>query len=175
MLLPVSLPMPNLAAQPTPETSEYLPTRLRDLFVDRQLCLALQVASAQVTRIYRGLLEPLGLTYPQYLVLIALWEAGTPLTMRDLRRTLSMDTGTLTPLVKRMEAGRLVARSRDTEDERLVWVTLSQFGWDLREKVADVRCEVVRRLPMAEAEIGELRARLQAMNAALLAQADSET
>ncbi len=151
-----------------------IPPRLRDLYVDRQLCLALQVAASQVTRIYRGLLEPLGLSYPQYLVLIALWEAEAHLTMRDLRRTLSMDTGSLTPLIKRMEASGLVTRARDTADERLVWVTLTQAGWDLREQVADVRCEVVRRLPMADADIADLREKLQDMNAALQAQAPEE-
>lgn len=147
-----------------------LPPRLRDLYVDRQLCLALQVAASQVTRIYRGLLDPLGLTYPQYLVLIALWEAEAQLTMRQLRRTLSMDTGSLTPLIKRMEVSGLVTRARDTVDERLVWVSLTQAGWDLRDQVADVRCEVVRRLPMAEADIADLREKLQVMNAALQAE-----
>lgn len=151
-----------------------IPPHLRDLYVDRQLCLALQVATSLVTRIYRGLLDPLGLTYPQYLVLIALWEAEAQLTMRHLRRTLSMDTGSLTPLIKRMEAAGLVARARDTADERLVWVSLTQAGWDLREQVADVRCEVVRRLPMAEADIADLREKLQVMNAALQAQAPED-
>lgn len=151
-----------------------LPPHLRDLYVDRQLCLALQVATSLITRIYRNLLDPLGLTYPQYLVLISLWEAEGPLTMRDLRRTLSMDTGSLTPLIKRMEASGLVTRARDTVDERLVWVTLTQAGWDLREQVADVRCEVVRRLPMAEADIADLREKLQTMNVALQAQAPEE-
>lgn len=158
-----------------PPAADALDPRFRELFVDRQLCLALQVASSHVTRIYRGLLEPLGLTYPQYLVLIALWEADGPMTMRDLRRTLSMDTGTLTPLVKRMEAAGLAVRARDTADERLVWVKLTQAGWDLRDKVADVRCEVVRRLPMSDEDIADLRAKLQVMNAALQAQAPEET
>jgi len=160
------MPSPPMNMPHRPEAAG-LPPRLRDLYVDRQLCLALQVAASQVTRIYRGLLDPLGLTYPQSLVLSALWEAEAPLTMRDLRRTLSMDTGSLTPLIKRMEASDLVTRARDTADERLVWVTLTQAGWDLREQVADVRCEVVRRLPMAEADIADLRERLQVMNAAL--------
>jgi len=167
--------MPNLSMNTTPRPeADGLPTRLRDLYVDRQLCLALQVASSLVTRIYRGLLEPLGLTYPQYLVLIALWEAEGPLTMRDLRRTLSMDTGTLTPLIKRMEVAKLVGRARDVADERLVWVTLTQAGWDLRDQVADVRCEVVRRLPMAEADLADLREKLQVMNAGLQAQAPEQ-
>ena len=154
--------------------ADEIPPRLRDLYVDRQLCLALQVGASLVTRIYRGLLDPLGLTYPQYLVLITLWEAETALTMRDLRRTLSMDTGSLTPLIKRMEAAALVTRARDTADERLVWVSLTQAGWDLREQVADVRCEVVRRLPLPEADIAELREKLQEMNAALQAQAPED-
>ncbi|WP_374469099.1 MarR family winged helix-turn-helix transcriptional regulator [Phenylobacterium sp.] len=139
------------------------PEAYADLQLDRQLCLALQISDSQITRIYRELLKPLGLTHPQYLVLLVMWERER-CTMGDLRQALCMDTGALTPLVKRMEADGLLARSRDTADERRVWVDLSERGWALRDEVAHVRQEVARRIPMSAAELGELRSILQRLN-----------
>jgi len=130
----------------------------------------MQIASSLVTRIYRGLLEPLGLTHPQYLVLIALWERTERCSMGDLRRGLCMDTGAVTPLVKRMEAAGLLRRSRDLADERRVWVDLTDAGWALRDQVLKVRRNVVERLPLSGAEIAALRASLQSLNAAMLAE-----
>ncbi len=140
-----------------------------ELHLDQQLCLALQVASSLVTRIYRGLLEPLGLTHPQYLVLIALWERTERASMGDLRRALCMDTGAVTPLVKRMEAAGLLKRSRDVQDERRVWVDLTEAGWALRDRVLEVRRGVVATLPISGDEIAGMRAGLQALNAEILA------
>ncbi len=146
----------------------------RELFIERQLCLALQISSSLVTRIYRGLLEPLDLTNPQYLVLIALWERSSRATMGDLRRSLCMDTGALTPLVKRMEAAGLVQRVRDAADERRVFVDLTDKGWALRDPVSEVRREVVRRLPLTGDQIAGLRSALQVMNQAILEAEDDE-
>ncbi|MBQ1562283.1 MarR family transcriptional regulator [Caulobacter sp.] len=156
-----------------PETSDAVgPTSdYTDLRVDQQLCLALQIASSLVTRIYRGLLEPLGLTHPQYLVLIALWERQERCSMGDLRRGLCMDTGAITPLVKRMEAAGLLTRSRDVVDERRVWVDLTDAGWSLRDKVLAARGSVVEQLPLSDDEIATMRASLQAFNAGMLASA----
>lgn len=148
-----------------------LATDYTDLHLDKQLCLALQIASSHVTRIYRGLLEPLGLTHPQYLVLIALWERSDRCSMGDLRRGLCMDTGAITPLVKRMEFAGLLARSRDASDERRVWVDLTDAGWALRDKVLAVRRGVVERLPLSGDQIAALRASLQGLNADMLASA----
>lgn len=139
-----------------------------DLRLDRQLCLAVQIADSQITRIYRGLLKPLGLTHPQYLVLLVLWERPE-CTMGDLRQSLCLDTGAITPLVKRMESAGLLKRVRDTADERRVWVRLTDKGLALRDRVAEVRQEVGRRIPLAAAKLAELRATLQDLNAALLA------
>lgn len=144
-----------------------------ELCLDSQLCLALQVSDSLVTRIYRGLLKPLDLTHPQYLVLLALWERGR-CTMGDLREALHMDTGAITPLVKRMEASGLLKRSRDTLDERRVWVDLSEKGWALRDKVAEIRREVGRRIPLSAPELAELRSTLQALNAAMLRAAEPQ-
>ncbi len=140
-----------------------------DLHLDKQLCLALQISSSLVTKIYRGLLEPLGLTHPQYLVLIALWEQTERCSMGDLRRALCMDTGAVTPLVKRMEANGLLKRSRDVADERRVWVDLTDAGWALRDQLVEVRRGVVARLPLSGDEIAAMRAGLQALNAGMLA------
>ncbi len=83
------------------------------LRLDRQLCFALYSASSLVTRLYRPLLEPLGLTYPQYLVMLVLWEKA-PRTVGELGEALCLDSATLTPLLKRLEAGGLVSRKRDS-------------------------------------------------------------
>ncbi len=140
-----------------------------DLHLDKQLCLALQISSSLVTKVYRGLLEPLGLTHPQYLVLIALWEQTERCSMGDLRRALCMDTGAVTPLVNGLEANGLLKRSRDAADERRVWVDLTDAGWALRDKVLEVRRGVVARLPLSGDEIAAMRAGLQALNAGMLA------
>lgn len=144
-----------------------------ELHVDQQLCLALQTSSSLVTRLYRRLLGPLGLTHPQYLVLIALWEFERPMTMGDLGDRLSMETGSLTPLVKRMETAGLVSRKRDTRDERRVWVEPTAKGSALRHDVQLVRREVVRQLPITTDQIVALRRLLQDMNEALI-QADAD-
>ena len=138
-----------------------------ELLVDQQLCLALQTTSSLVTRLYRRVLEPLGLTHPQYLVLIALWERGGPRAMGDLGRAVGMETGTLTPLIKRMEASGLVTRTRDTADERRVWVALTPRADSLREPVRIARREVVDRLPITDLQIAQLRATLQEMSRAM--------
>lgn len=159
-----------MSAQPTPprKTADFT-----ELHVDQQLCLALQTSSSLITRLYRRLLGPLGLTHPQYLVLIALWETESPMTMGDLGDRLSLDTGSLTPLVKRMEAAGLVSRKRDTRDERRVWIEPTAQGSALRDDVLSVRREVVRQLPVTGEQISALRRLLQDMNEALI-QADRD-
>jgi len=160
---------PAIAPAAKPPHPEACDAGYHELHLDNQLCLAIQIADSLVTRLYRGLLEPLGLTHPQYLVLIALWERTERCSMGDLRRGLCMDTGAVTPLVKRMEAAGLLRRSRDVVDERRVWVDLTDAGWALRDRVLEVRRGVVARLPLSEAEISTLRSSLQSLNAAMLA------
>jgi DNA-binding MarR family transcriptional regulator len=101
------------------------------LALDRQLCFALYSSSLAMTRLYTPLLKPLGLTYPQYLVLLDLWEHGEA-TVSELGTRLFLDSGTLTPLLKRLQMGGLVTRSRDPEDERRVRVSLTAAGLALR-------------------------------------------
>lgn len=150
---------------PTRQPAE--PDDLSELHVDQQLCLALQTSSSLITRLYRKLLAPLGLTHPQYLVLIALWELDGPTTMGDLGDRISMETGSLTPLIKRMEKAELVTRKRDDRDERRVWVQATTKAGGLRQELLSVRREVVRQLPIRPDQIAALTRLLQDMNEAL--------
>ncbi|MEU2226772.1 MarR family transcriptional regulator [Streptomyces sp. NPDC018347] len=114
------------------DTSAQPPLRLED-----HLCFTLYAASRAVTSAYRPLLDAVGLTYPQYLVMLALWQHGTA-PVKDLVNTLQLDYGTLTPLIKRLEANGLLRRQRRTEDERVVEVALTPEGTALRERVLTV-------------------------------------
>ena len=107
------------------------------LKLDNQLCFAVYSASLAMTRLYKPLLEKLSLTYPQYLVMLVLWETDGP-TVSELGDRLSLDSGTLTPLLKRLEANGLVARLRDVADERRVHITLTSTGRKLKARAADV-------------------------------------
>lgn len=126
------------------------------LRLDRQLCFALYTASNLTTRLYRPLLEPLGITYPQYLVLMALWERA-PRTVGELGAALGLDSGTLTPLLKRMEANGLVSRRRDAADERRVLVHLTDAGVALRERAAPIPEALRCSIPLALDEAAGLR------------------
>jgi DNA-binding MarR family transcriptional regulator len=127
------------------------------LALDQQICLPLYAASRAVTRRYTELLGEVGLTYPQYLCLLALWEADAVLGVSELGTLLHLDSGTLTPLLKRMEAAGLVARTRDSADQRRVLVSLTDRGWDLRERVVDVPARLVAGLGMTEQDGRVLR------------------
>lgn len=112
------------------------------LALERQVCFALYAASRAVTAAYRPLLEPLGLTYPQYLVMLVLWERGTQ-PVGDIGAALHLDSGTLSPLLKRLEAGGLVERHRSAEDERRVLVELTAEGRALRDRAVDVPARIL--------------------------------
>ena len=103
------------------------------LRLDNQLCFALYSASLAMTKLYKPMLEELGLTYPQYLAMLVLWESDG-LTVSELGNRLSLDSGTLTPLLKRLEAAGFVARIRDVRDERRVHVTLTAAGRRLKQR-----------------------------------------
>jgi MarR family transcriptional regulator, organic hydroperoxide resistance regulator len=108
------------------------------LALDQQLCFALYDASRALIRAYGPLLEPLGLTYPQYVAMLALWEQPEPVTVGALGDRLGLDSGTLTPLMKRLEQSGLVKRRRDPDDERRVLLTPTSAGWALRDQAADI-------------------------------------
>ncbi len=113
------------------------PTPSAMLLLDNQLCFALYSTSLAMTRLYKPLLDALGLTYPQYLVLLVLWEQDG-LTVSALGERLFLDSGTLTPLLKRMESAGLVSRQRATQDERRVHITLTPAGRALKDEAAQV-------------------------------------
>lgn len=107
------------------------------LLLDNQLCFALYSSSLAMTKLYKPLLAELGLTYPQYLVMLVLWEDKT-LTVSALGERLFLDSGTLTPLLKRLEAAGLLLRERDAEDERRVQVRLTPAGLRLKARAARI-------------------------------------
>jgi MarR family transcriptional regulator, organic hydroperoxide resistance regulator len=132
------------------------------LALDKQLCFALYAASLAVTRQYKPLLEPLGLTYPQYLVMLVLWETDDQ-TVSALGERLRLDSGTLTPLLKRLEAAGLVQRQRDAADERRVRVELTPAGRTLRGRAESVPHALACATGCDLAEITDLTQRLQAL------------
>jgi DNA-binding MarR family transcriptional regulator len=132
------------------------------LRLDRQLCFALYGAANRVTRLYRPMLEALGLTYPQYLAMLVLWEAS-PRTVGALGEALDLESSTLTPLLKRLEVQGLVARARDPQDERRVVVTLTEAGAALRDKARAVPEQLFCKLNLQLDELGDLRERLKAL------------
>ncbi len=126
------------------------------LALDRQVCFALAVASRNVIGLYRPLLEPMGLTHPQYLVMLALWEQS-PLTVAELGRRLSLEPATLSPLLKRLEAGGMVTRERDPRDVRALAVSLTPKGRRTRSRAERIPPAVLDRLGMSVGELEELR------------------
>jgi MarR family transcriptional regulator, organic hydroperoxide resistance regulator len=130
------------------------------LRLDRQICFLLYGASRAVTQLYQPLLEPLGLTYPQYLVMLVLWEKdGT--SVRTLGERLYLDSGTLTPLITRLESAGWVERVRSTEDARVVEVWLTAAGKRLRRAAARVPEQLVCRLGLSPAELGKMHQQLK--------------
>ena len=126
------------------------------LALENQVCFALAVASRNVIGLYRPLLEPMGLTHPQYLVMLALWEES-PLTVTELGRRLSLEPATLSPLLKRLEAGGMVTRQRDPRDERALAVSLTAKGRRTRARAERIPPAILDRLDMSLAELEQLR------------------
>ena len=122
-----------------------------DLRLDAQLCFALYAASRKVSRTYREPLKHLGLTYPQYLVLLVLWEQDHR-TVSQLGSALTLDSGTLSPLLRRMEASGFVTRARAAQDERSVVVSLTPLGQELRDQTAVIRDDLMGRVPLTQEE-----------------------
>lgn len=132
------------------------------LALDQQLCFGLAVASRTVISVYRPLLEPMGLTHPQYLVMLALWERA-PLSISELSKLLDLDAGTLSRLLKRLEASGLVVRGRSASDERSLAVSLTQAGHDLRAEATRIPETIIERLGVPLEELLDLHRRLGAL------------
>ncbi|MGN6741764.1 MAG: MarR family winged helix-turn-helix transcriptional regulator [Amnibacterium sp.] len=141
------------------------------LALDRQVCFALAATSRSVIGLYRPVLEPLGLTHPQYLVMLALWERS-PRTAKDIAETLFLEPPTLTPLLNRLEAAGLVSRSRNPEDERELRVGLTDAGLALRRRAEAVPGRIVERLGVPLETLEQVRDALtHLLRATLVAQA----
>lgn len=126
------------------------------LRLENQLCFGLYAAAHAMNRAYRVRLGPLGLTYPQYLTLLALWETDHQ-SVSELGQRLRLDSGTLTPVLKRLESAGLVSRARNRADEREVEIGLTERGKALRLEAVGVREDVVCRLGMSDDDISRLR------------------
>lgn len=149
---------------------------LDPLALEQQVCFALAVTNRAVLAVYRPLLEPLGLTHPQYLVMLALWDhekaAGPdepPLTVKRIAAALQLDPATLSPMLKRLDGLGLITRTRSAADERSTHVALTDAGTALRARALDIPPAVVARLGVQLAELDELRRVLTRVNAAALA------
>ncbi|MGW5636850.1 MarR family winged helix-turn-helix transcriptional regulator [Streptomyces sp. NPDC003832] len=142
------------------------------LRLDRQICFSLHAAARAFNGVYRVTLKDLGLTYPQYLVMLVLWEHGD-MPVKRLGEHLRLDSGTLSPLLKRLEAAGLLRRERSTRDERSVEVRLTGEGSALRERALEVPRRIAAATGFDVAEIGDLRTRLDALTTALDAAAAS--
>lgn len=128
--------------------------------LDKLLCLDLYAASRAIIKAYHPLLSPLGLTYAQYLVMVALWESG-PLAVKTLAERLSLDTGTLSPLLKRLESAGLIARTRNKEDERGVTISLTRSGEDLRKKAPAIGEAIACAVPIKDEAVAQLQQTLR--------------
>ncbi|MDK3025763.1 MarR family transcriptional regulator [Cupriavidus taiwanensis] len=136
------------------------------LLLDHQLCFALYSSSLAMTKLYKPILSELGLTYPQYLVMLVLWETQT-LSVSELGDRLALDSGTLTPLLKRLAATGLVSRTRDTADERRVLISLTDAGRALRQRATTIPEQMLCATQCPIEEIQALTRRLHALRSTL--------
>ncbi|MBF6177421.1 Organic hydroperoxide resistance transcriptional regulator [Nocardia otitidiscaviarum] len=135
------------------------------LRLDRQVCFALAVANRSVLAVYRPLLEPLGLTHPQYLVMLALW-GESPMSVKAIAEAIELDSATLSPLLKRLETAGLITRRRDRRDERTLLVDLTERGRAMRREAERIPPAVVERLGVSLADLEQLRDVLTRVNKA---------
>jgi len=152
----------------TANTSKVILNADQALMLENQLCFAMYSASLAMTKMYKKLLKQLEITYPQYLVMLVLWEKDE-VTVSELGNKLFLDSGTLTPLLKRMEIMGLLARSRDAADERRVLVSLSEEGRALRKRAIAVPEKLMCALPPLQ-QVAGLREQLKDVRKGLLAE-----
>ncbi|WP_341915260.1 MarR family transcriptional regulator [Polaromonas sp. YR568] len=138
------------------------------LLLDNQLCFALYSTSLAMTKLYKPLLDELGLTYPQYLAMLVLWEKDG-LTVSELGERLYLDSGTLTPLLKRLESSGLVARLRDVQDERRVHISLTAAGRKLKGRAARIPGCILSASQCSIPELVSLTQQVQALRQRLVA------
>jgi len=139
----------------------------QNLLLENQLCFALHSASMAMTKVYQPHLKKLGLTYPQYLVMLVLWEHDG-LTVSEIGKRLLLDSGTLTPLLKRLEAATLVNRLRDVADERRVIVHLTPAGRKLKAQARQIPGALLQAMACTPGEVSDLKDRVQALRQQLV-------
>ncbi|HEU4669510.1 MAG TPA: MarR family transcriptional regulator [Dyella sp.] len=154
--------------RPVPPVTDPQPS----LCLKQQLCFALYAASNQMTRLARPMLDELGLTYPQYLVMLVLWEQGS-CTVGEIGTALLLDSGTLTPLLKRMEGNGLLTRRRDDADERCVRIALSPRGRALKQRAAGLPSYMQCQVALPPASMDQLREQLLALVEAMRPRTES--
>lgn len=125
------------------------------LKLDNQLCFPLYACSREIIRLYKPYLDEIGLTYTQYITMMVLWERNL-VTVKKLGEILYLDSGTLTPLLKKMETAGLLIRSRDKKDERSVIVELTEMGEQLKDRAVDIPDQIAQCVPLNKEEAGEL-------------------
>lgn len=125
------------------------------LKLENQICFKIYSAEREITKLYRNLLEELDVTYPQYLVLLVLWE-GKSATVKELGQKLFLDSGTLSPMLKRMEGNNLIERRRSIEDERTVIISLTKKGEDLKDKAQCIPSKLLENLSLDMKELKNL-------------------
>ena len=138
------------------------------LKLDNQLCFTLYSASLAMNKVYRKLLAPLGLTYPQYLVMLVLWERDE-LTVSEIGERLFLDSATLTPLLKRLETSELLTRTRSANDERQVVIALTRSGKALKAKAAQVPEGVFCAEALGISQLGQIKSQLETLRSNLIA------
>lgn len=156
-----------------PQKTDALPEAMDLTPVTAQLCFTLYSSSLTMTKAFKPLLNELGLTYPQYVVLLALGDAGRPLTVSALGEQLFLDSGTLTPLLKRMETAGLITRRRSTADERLVELSLTDAGHDTCRRAREIPVVLGPATGCSARELSELVSALQGVRSALTRHLDA--
>ena len=143
------------------------------LKLENQICFKIYTAEREITKLYRDLLRELNVTYPQYLVLLLLWEKNS-LSVKELGQRLFLDSGTLTPMLKRMELNGLVKRTRSVQDERIVIISLTKKGEKLKEKAECIPNQLIENISMNKGELTLLNETLTSMLDMLQNQSDQE-
>ena len=144
--------------------------KFNPLALDEQLCFALYSASRLVTKAYEPYLKELDLTYPQYLVFLVLWEATDPVSVKEIGERLILDSGTLSPLLKKLETKKLINRVRSKEDERIVMIELTEKGRELKSMAKKIPESLFCEFEMPEKEFLSLRTELRSLVSNLLVQ-----
>ncbi|HWU48069.1 MAG TPA: MarR family transcriptional regulator [Humibacter sp.] len=163
----------EVSAEPDGRTAAEAQPDVNPLAIENQVCFALALASRGVIGLYRPILEPLGLTHPQYLVMLALWDRS-PRSVKDIGAELQLEPATLSPLLKRLEAAGYLQRGREKHDERMLRVELTASGRELRQQALTIPPRVIQRLGMTIEELTALREVLHRVIAAAAQPQDGE-